>query len=188
MTVTAEEDSNRSTPFQTGATWHVQYLRMYRSLRQLVAHARGERFGDDGDSEEATDALVHFFQDAYHLKDWIKNDEDVTAPELRRAIERELFGDRGPVVMRLCADMCNGAKHHTLFDTVKRFGMSGIASEHVMLRPATAGSGKRAQAPLHSWTLFADAQEFDALTAAHHVVDEWERWLAGRGLSAPTRP
>lgn len=180
------QEPGQAPALSGGATWQWQYLRMLRSFRRLVALAQGERFGDDPDSEEATDALVHFFQDAYHLKDWIKNDEEVTIATVRREIERDLFGEQGPLVMRLCADMCNGAKHHTLNDR-RRFGMSGIASEHVIVRPAAAGSGAPAQPPLHSWTLFADEQELDALTMAHDVVDEWETWLFGRGLVRPIR-
>jgi hypothetical protein len=159
---------------------------MLRSFRRLVALAQGERFGDDLDSEEPTDALIHFFQDAYHLKDWIKNDEDAATATLRREIERDLFGEQGPLVMRLCADLCKGAKHHTLDDR-RRFGMSGVASEQVIVRPAAVGSDALAWPPLHSWMLFADEQELDALTVARDVVDEWEAWLFGRGFVPPIR-
>lgn len=54
------------------ALWPLQYRRMRRSLTRLIAFAEGERPSYSGDPDEATDALMHFFQDAFHLKDWIK--------------------------------------------------------------------------------------------------------------------
>ena len=61
--------------------WAEQHNRRTRTFRRLEALAEGR---PPGDSDDAADALVHFFQDAYHLKDWIKADELVARGHPRR--------------------------------------------------------------------------------------------------------
>jgi hypothetical protein len=121
--------------------WREQYDRMRRSLDRLTAYAEGRSFAD---SNEARDALFHFFQDAYHLKDWLKN--DVTAQ--KHAVE-DLFGSKRPpglLVMQLCADLCNGTKHLVLKSP--RIAGTGFARQHVTVRPAAAGSGLPPDPPM----------------------------------------
>jgi hypothetical protein len=178
----------------SGELWPFQYRRMRRSLRRLEALANGERFGDGRDSEDATDALIHFFQDAFHLKDWVKH--DITATKTLKDAAEDLFcsggtrcrrqgtHDPGPLVMRLCADMCNGAKHQRLNDD-RRLPDSSMASEHVKVGPFTAEGGKADRPPRHSWTVLADGEELDALTTAYRIVYEWDRWLVAKGQAAP---
>ncbi|MFI6454288.1 hypothetical protein ACIBF6_22330 [Streptosporangium amethystogenes] len=50
--------------------WRDQYERMLRSRRELSSAAGPGSMG----SKAARDILFHFFQDACHLKDWMKND------------------------------------------------------------------------------------------------------------------
>ena len=51
-------------------TWRDQYERMERSHERLLRTADPSH---DVGSADARDTLFHFFQDAYHLKDWLKN-------------------------------------------------------------------------------------------------------------------
>jgi chromosome partitioning protein len=60
------------------------------------------------------------------------------------------------------------------------------------MRPAVRRNIKLAESPSFGETVFeyapgcAGAQDFQAL--AESVVGEWDRWLAGRGLSAQVEP
>jgi len=81
--------------------WRQQYDRTLRSNQRLHQIAEGVV---NAPSSEATDVLIHFLQDAYHLKDWVKYDDSVTTTSVEEHINRSS-------VMRLCADLCNGTKH-----------------------------------------------------------------------------
>jgi hypothetical protein len=82
-----------------GDSWVMQYARMQRSF----AHMNGEF----SSMEEYEDAVYHFFQDAWHLKEWLKNDPNISA-SVKSRIEADL--DSQP---SLCAaaDIANGSKH-----------------------------------------------------------------------------
>ena len=98
-------------------SWRQQYDRMLRSFERLTAMAEGRQWAD---SNDATDALFHFFQDAYHLKDWIAGDRALAQPRLdaeplfsngKSRRKNKPTTPAGPLVMQICADVCNGVKH-----------------------------------------------------------------------------
>lgn len=90
-------------------TWHDQYDRMIRSRDRLACSASPT--WQEG-SAAARDALYHFFQDAYHLKDWLLADRPAG---IRKSDVTDLFHDAAsPVEMHVCADVCNRTKHFTL--------------------------------------------------------------------------
>ena len=59
--------------------------------------------------------MLAFFMNCYHLKDWIKN--DISDTSLNAAVEDYINQN---ACLKLCADICNGAKHLDL--THSRFG------------------------------------------------------------------
>lgn len=83
----------------TLTSWNSQHERMQRTYARL-----SNRYVSSIDYD---DDLRHFFQDCWHLKDWIKNDTNVPAV-LRASIETEV-GALMP--LRIAADLANGCKH-----------------------------------------------------------------------------
>lgn len=153
--------------------WQEQYERMRRSKRRLERIATGR---EDAGSDDARDALVHFFQDAYHLKDWIKNDDEVpTDVDPEDAIENS-------DALRLCADLANGTKHLKLQRTRTGDLETGFMGQGVTVRPSPVGSGEPGRPPLHSWRVASDGQTHDALQLAQNVIAAWDEWLNGKGL------
>ncbi len=61
----------------------------------------------DRSPEEYEDDIWSFFQNSWHLKDWVKNDRSVPR-RVRRSIER-LAAASPP--LRICADLAIGTKH-----------------------------------------------------------------------------
>lgn len=51
--------------------WREQYERMHRSYARFCVTSAG---ATSVPSAEARDDLIHFLQDAYHLKDWLQHD------------------------------------------------------------------------------------------------------------------
>ena len=56
------------------------------------------------------DIIYAFFQNCYHLKDWLKNDPAYTK-HTRTQIENYVKKTQS---LSICADICNGSKHLTL--------------------------------------------------------------------------
>jgi hypothetical protein len=157
--------------------WREQYDRMLRSYFLLTTVAAGRQWAS---SDEARDAVVHFFQDAYHLKDWIKHDPGVTTSDVERLVT-------GSQPLRLCADLCNGTKHFGLGGKRKlppRTGDKATAftGQSVAVRPGVAGPGGGPEPALHSWMLSSGGVHYDAVALAGDVVNEWEDWLEREGL------
>jgi len=86
--------------------WRAQYDRMLRGLSRL---RRGY-----GSSVEYQDDLQHFFQDCWHLKEWIKNDPESGIAEA--TMEQEV---KANTELRIVGDLATACKHlnHARRDT-----------------------------------------------------------------------
>jgi hypothetical protein len=138
------------------------------------------------DSSTARDALFHFFQDAYHLKDWLINDETVS---LSAAEVEEAVSASGQ--LSICADLCNGTKHRGLTRTSRTGDPStGFVGQSVTIQVgsleelASLDLSAPAGFTTHSWKVKSRGKTLDAATLAGQVVAEWDRWLVERGLLA----
>ena len=80
-------------------TWRAQYDRMERGCARL-----NKLYQSSVDYE---DDIQHYFQDCWHLKDWIKNDVSVSQI-VRGNIESEVDNHKS---LRIVADLANGSKH-----------------------------------------------------------------------------
>ena len=153
--------------------WEGQYHRMKRAHGRLAAPP--DYASDDLDSlraafHEHVDNLIGFFQHAWHLKDWIRNDNEI--PEaLRRAAVQD--AERSPA-LQLCADIANGSKHLMLNNSRVDARLSLVE----FLRTKTPGR--------HTIEVFIDAsgnKRVYARQAAQEVVDAWEGLLRRHGLT-----
>jgi hypothetical protein len=149
-----------------GEGWEDQRNRMLRSHQWFIDCATGTA---GFDSAWNRDALFHFFQDAYHLKDWIKNDPSVPSSV---QIEVETAVTKSP--LSVCADICNASKHLKLTTAKTGDLMTEVASQSV-----TVHMGSHSE---HSWTVESGGSVWDAQDLANQVVDAWETWLRDKGL------
>ncbi len=153
---------------------------MLRSYGRLSKIARGEAAAS---SDEARDAVFHFFQDAYHLKDWIKNDPQAAQTKPERLFKRN-DANRSEVLC-LCADLCNGTKHRGLDPArTPKTGdpATAFTGQSVAVRPAPASSGLPPDPALHWWVVSSGGSRDDALTVAAEVVAAWKQWLRRQRL------
>lgn len=156
-----------------GEGWRDQYQRMLRGRVRLEEAAMG-----GSGSDEARDRLFHFFQDAYHLKDWLKNDDDPRIPA-KRDVEA-LFTDptSSVPVLRLAADLCNGVKHRTLRPGSSK---SGDDSTRISNQNVTVFLGDFPGAE-HQWNVTSGGQVWDVLELADEIIEAWQHWLKKHGL------
>lgn len=82
--------------------WKAQFDRMLRSLSKVERR--------DADPALQLDDLCHFFQDCWHLKDWIKND-DTLSQATRDAIVKEAENTES---LNFCAELAIESKHLVL--------------------------------------------------------------------------
>lgn len=79
--------------------WRAQYERMTRSYARISKPYLS--------SVEYDDDLRHFFQDCWHLKDWIKHDGAITRIDIEAEVEK-------CKPLRIAADLANGSKHYAV--------------------------------------------------------------------------
>jgi hypothetical protein len=161
------------------AEWDEQWRRVHRWYRRVEAisrgrvpllHAADEVVTSDevvASAAQLTDEFYAFFQNCYHLKDWLARDPSVS---LTQAVDD--FIDNSPE-MRLCADLCNRTKHAEL--TWTRAGDKDITTgQNVAVR---IGVGN-----FTSWTVRSGTTEIDGFDLATRCMLEWTRYLQTEGL------
>lgn len=74
-----------------------QYERMIRYYNKI-------KQPKDGDHLAQLDNIYSFFQSAWHLKDWIKNDSAICFFNIEKIVEKKIS-------LMKCADLANGSKH-----------------------------------------------------------------------------
>jgi len=166
--------------------WRDQYQRMLRSRDRLAEAAGPSSIGSD----EARDRLYHFFQDAFHLKDWLIHDLGLSESDANDMEDHITATD----ALARCADISNGTKHLKL----KRPRIPGkpaqLGSQSVSVSMPTiavgvtiGGSPPKPKKPAevataeHQWTVDFDGQQLDAVALADEVIAEWESWLKAKG-------
>jgi hypothetical protein len=150
------------------AGWREQYDRMHRSHERLeeVASGLSSFSGDD-----ARDVFFHFFQDAFHLKDWLREDPTVE-------IDSEALVEASPD-LRACGDLANGSKHFVLRPRDGRPGAAPTGTlHHVTIQEPGSIVTTR-----HEWIIEAPDQEPRMATElASAVLSAWSAALRQRGV------
>ncbi len=167
--------------------WQEQYERILRGLQQLRSiyaqtysknDLKGLQIWNGGGSYQDTrDAVVHFFQDCFHLKDWLVNSGVLTHEERTRIFSGE---DPTKIGLPICRDIANAYKHLVLdkqvsFDQTLRLSTTGTA--HVI--PSETTFSLRFSVETDTGRLE------DALELANLCVKEWDDVLGN--LTPPTQ-
>lgn len=160
--------------------WREQYDRMNRSYARFCHTSTG---ATSASSAEARDDLIHFFQDAYHLKDWLLNDP--VTRQLAANIEADITADDD---LSMCADLCNGTKHLSSRPGRRGGARAEITGQGVTIHPPTIRIAGGEQVPSeagtasHNWSVDYEGSTVDASVLAERVQTFWNSWLGQRGL------
>jgi hypothetical protein len=121
-------------------------------------------------SDHYQDEAYAFFQNAYHLKDWLKNDRQAST----RVADVEAFISSSQN-MRLCADLCNGSKHLALTSSRESADTKiGQRSFQVGLSEPVTISAR--------YAVESAGRTYDAFALAHDCLQEWRAYLTAKGL------
>ena len=135
--------------------------KVYRPYRYFFdALENPERLGEDWWLAICQDQVYAFFQNCYHLKDWIKHDESVRVSEnVEDFIKKHCE-------LKLCAVICNGTKHLVL----KKMPLGGRKTIVDVGRGTTIISVK--------YTIdTSSGSSVDAFELATKCLEIWEKFI-----------
>lgn len=181
------EDAKGADPQMLGETWEPQYRRMHRSYERLrrAVDEYIDRDPDLHDEDTSRDIVYHFFADAFHLKDHVKNTTGQT-DTIRKSVEL-LFNVRdspsASVHLAICADIANGFKHLRL-DRPRFESPAEITGQ----RPAVTLPFRLGAAHFtYHFTIEADGVTYSETEVAEGAVAAWDDWLTANGFTLPAR-
>ena len=129
--------------------------RWYKKL-ELIYHDELE----SADVLEKKDIIFAFFQNCYHLKDWIKNDPSL---EINKQIVEDFI--KGNLCFTICGAVCVGSKHLEITDgRFKEY--ETIGTNYVL------GDNKK-----HTFSIIYDKKRIDVKKIAAECMEKWEKFI-----------
>jgi hypothetical protein len=129
----------------------------------------------DGGTTAQLDDLFSFFQNCWHLKDWIKNDD--TLPQATRdAIVKDAQATDS---LLFCADLANGSKHLVLQNDRKG---ARILSFRVSTGDPKTGETFSEGHLFEIASEHGTPQPYGIVNFARKAVEDWEDLLKKHGL------
>lgn len=163
-------------------TWVDQYRRMLRALD----HVKLATEEVDAPNIDARDVLQTFCIAAHNLMYHVPGPDDVKGLFLKA----EGASDWS-LPLAICADVANGAKHQGLDRksavTGEKRGHAEITRQSVTVHVGQSWGEQPTSAGYvtSDWTFGAGDQEYAAMPIVLRAVEDWDRWLAARGLLLP---
>jgi len=152
----------RGVDVRTGATGYRDQL---RRVRRYLARVLDRDWGDDEIAYQ--DDVWSFFQNCWHLKDWVRND-----PLLPQDVkDRVVAAVEASITLAIANDMANGTKHLKLHNA-----RAPAAYSHT--RIVYTGKGP----PWLECMIEVNGSEVLGSIVAQQCVEEWERILLGEQL------
>jgi hypothetical protein len=148
-----------------------EHARMMRWHAKFRAVDEGREH--DMTSDNYLDDIHAFFQNCYHLKDWIKNDKTGIPATVRNSVEGYI-NSSDP--LKLCADICNSLKHLTL--TNHRSGENPTFGKKEFGLELGGGATKITL----KWQVDTSSGPKDAFTLGTECVGAWDKFFATHGL------
>ena len=142
-----------------------RYFKRLTDLKSGIAHV--------SDSQVYTDDLYAFFQNCYHLKDWIRNDAACSAWS---DVETHITSNR---YLRICADLCNGTKHLALIR--RRSPENPAFSGGDINLEITDGIGREKIKIAIDFKISTSSGDLDGLDVAHQCMQAWAAFLRANG-------
>lgn len=156
--------------------WAEQWSRVERWFSRFSETNSGR--SHDQISDNYQDEVYAFFQNCYHLKDWLRNDPASSAlvsPDIESTISNSPN-------LSLCADLCNGSKHLVLARNVRSSADTHVGNRHFEVG-LSAGAGSDSPPRIAvKYEVESGGNVYDAFTVAQACVQEWGTYLKGKGF------
>jgi hypothetical protein len=147
---------------------NVGYRHQLDRVRRFLDRVEGPNAND----VEFQDMMWAFFQNCWHLKDWVKNDPLASEVQKNSVIDQA----HASALLGICRDLCNGTKHLGL-DQNPSSG-TGAAHHHIniTIKPGESSSIDCVVDDGHGSLI-------SGRKLARDCVKEWERILQSEGLN-----
>lgn len=144
-----------------------QFFRLKRWHKRLEEIYTGRSHTRESDYYE--DIIYAFFQNCFHLKDWIVNSK-----ALPKNIVHGLINSNTD--MKICRDLCNGSKHLTITNPSIDSNVSVNRREYSL----SIGGGQP-EIKIYYW-VHAGGKLVDAFDLATNCIIQWEIFLKKHNL------
>ncbi|MDA0108973.1 hypothetical protein OH456_12460 [Vibrio sp. La 4.2.2] len=141
----------------------LRYYERFEGINEGRSHSKASEFYDDD--------VYAFFQNCYHLKDWIKSDPDCNSWS---CVEQFINENRE---MRICADLCNVLKHCSLIRS--RSGDSpNFSGSHIDLEISESASEPTSVKIAIKYKVSSSGGELeDAFEIATQCLTLWDAYI-----------
>jgi hypothetical protein len=151
--------------------WREQYDRLKRYYDRFTAIDQGRPH--DVASDNYIDDIYAFFQSCYHLKDWIKNDSDVSQ-SIKDRVEHYITSKRS---LSLCGDLCNSTKHLIRTKSDRSHENPFFGAKKFALDLGSGPTTIRLK-----YQIETDREPIDAFQLAAESIADWESFLTSEKL------
>ncbi len=150
-----------------------QYKRVERWHARLKAICRKvpKDIGDDEDIQGRDDILA-FFQNCYHLKDWVENDGSCQIADKKNVVENFI---KNSEFLKVCKDVCNASKHLEVGH--QRIDPSEIVNYEFFISGPSFSNG------VVTKRNFKIREQYEALDLADKCMGEWHDFFNKQGMS-----
>lgn len=158
--------------------YNEQFQRVKRYLEKIKNQDRA--------TVEYSDDIWAFFQNCWHLKDWIKNDPNLPI-SVKDNVEQEVKNYNS---LMICADLANRSKHRELRYIRKDAKLTGIGvtvhvsllTIHINPREKTELPQKKGYVEHPFYIETSNGNKIDGLSIAIQAVEDWGKLLLKYGL------
>lgn len=146
---------------------HIGYRHQLDRARRFLERMKAS----NSDATESQDMFWAFFQNCWHIKDWLKRDPLASDEQKNTAIAR---AHESPT-LRLCQELCNGTKH--LLEL-------GATTDHMAYTMHARPPGAP-DIPNEIDCIIDDGKgnQLSGRRLAEDCIAEWERILQSQGLA-----
>ena len=149
--------------------WVTQFHRTCRWYKKLKEYQ--EKAKDIGLPGEAEDCIYAFFQNCFHLKEWIEKSDAISKKDLDSfvASHRELG---------ICRDICNGTKHMIIDRHSIDPNFSTYREYDYLWGPIIAGQ----KSGTATFRILAAGTKYDMFDLADKCMGHWKQFLSQHKL------
>ncbi len=166
------------------ASYKSQYKRVMRwySLIKEIHEGRAH----DRDEKYYEDTYYAFFQNCYHLKDWIKNDSAIQSkvnPKSLRNHPVEGYVNSNEL-LQLCGDICNATKH-LILDWKPKHPQSQILMQRLGKNIKLELGGTEPPIISIDYVIQLKGASKNAFEVATDCIELWKIYLKNNELDSP---
>ena len=144
-----------------------RYLKRFSDINTGINHTQASPNYDDD--------VYAFFQNCYHLKDWIRNDP--CCSKWSSDVEEFINSNND---LRLCADLCNGLKHLKRTKGSRSIENPQFSGRKISLNISEGYSEPTEVSIAISYSIATKSGDIDAFDLGSRCVRAWENYIVSQ--------